>query len=110
VFRRGEGIWYGRGRIEFCATTGGAAGSGQVWRLDPWRNRLTLPFESPGPTVLNRPDNITISPRGGALLCEDGTGSLTYVRGLTIEGALFDLMRNDIVLDEAVNPRVRPGD
>ncbi len=109
VFRRGEGIWYGRGRIEFCSTTGGAAGSGQVWRLDPWRNRLTLLFESPGPAVLNRPDNIAISPRGGAVLCEDGPGAPSYVRGLSHEGELFDVVRNEVVLEAAVNPSVPPG-
>ena len=110
IFRRGEGIWYGRGRIEFCATTGGAAGAGQVWQLDPWRDRLTLLFESPGRSVLNRPDNIAISPGGGSLLCEDGPGPPLYVRGLTRDGELFDLVRNDVVLDEAPNPSIGAGD
>lgn len=110
AFRRGEGIWYGHGRVEFCATTGGAAGAGQVWRLDPWRDRLTLLFESPSRAVLNQPDNIAISPRGGAVLCEDGLGAPMYVRGLSRGGALFDLVRNEVVLDEAVNPFVPPGD
>jgi secreted PhoX family phosphatase len=110
VFRRGEGIWYGRGQVDFCCTTGGAAGAGQVWRLDPWRDRLTLLFESPGRAVLNQPDNIAIGPRGGAVLCEDGPGAPMYVRGLSREGELFDLVRNDVVLDEAANPSVPPGD
>ena len=51
-----------------AAAVSDTAGSDQVWRLDPWRDRLTLLFESPGRAVLNRPDNITISPQGGALL------------------------------------------
>jgi secreted PhoX family phosphatase len=110
VFRRGEGIWYGRGSLEFCSTTGGSAGAGQVWKLDPWRDRLTLVFESPGREVLNRPDNIALSPRGGAVLCEDGIGSPLYVRGLSRRGGLFDLVRNNVVLDEAVNASVPPGD
>lgn len=109
-FTRGEGMWYGKGRIDFCATTGGAAGAGQVWRLDPREGRLTLLFESPGRAVLNRPDNIAISRRGGAVLCEDGVGRPLYVRGLSRTGELFDLIRNDLVLDRALTPSVGPGD
>lgn len=110
IFRRGEGIWYGRGRVEFCSTSGGAAGAGQVWRLDPWRDRLSLVFESPSRAVLNQPDNIAISPWGGAVLCEDAPGGPSYVRGLTPGGEVFDLIRNDLVLEGALGPEVPPGD
>ncbi len=109
-FRRGEGIWFGRGRVEFCSTTGGAAGAGQIWRLDPRRDRLTLVFESPGRGVLNQPDNIAISPRGAAVLCEDGVGAPNRVRGLSPQGEIFDLIRNDLVLEEPLNPAVPAGD
>jgi secreted PhoX family phosphatase len=32
------------------------------------------------------------------------------VRGLSRRGELFDLVRNEVVLDDAVNPSVPPGD
>jgi hypothetical protein len=40
------------------------------------------------------PDNLTVSPRGGILLCEDPDVSTVYLRGLTPEGEVFDFARN----------------
>ncbi|MBA3553974.1 MAG: DUF839 domain-containing protein [Gemmatimonadales bacterium] len=94
-FARLEGCWYGDGSIFFNATSGGDAGAGQVWQYHIARRRLRLIFESPSPTVLNSPDNICVSPRGGLVLCEDGSGT-NYVRGLTRNGEIFDLVRNDL--------------
>jgi hypothetical protein len=37
-----------------------------------WRRELQLIFESPSTDVLNSPDNICVSPRGGLVICEDG--------------------------------------
>ncbi len=73
LFNRLEGIWYDRagGDIFFCSTSGGDAGMGQVWRYDPRREVLTLFFESPGGSVLDSPDNLLVTPRGGLILCED---------------------------------------
>jgi secreted PhoX family phosphatase len=97
-FARGEGIWHAGGRIHFVATSGGAEGWGQVFELDPAASRLRLVFESPGPEVLNRPDNVCVSPRGGIVLCEDAKGTSPILRGLGPDG-LFDLAHNDVVLD-----------
>src|SRR5690606_6683195 len=73
TFGRLEGCWYGNDRkIYVVSTSGGAAGQGQIWVYDPRRQRISLLFESPGASVLNAPDNITVSPRGGLVLCEDG--------------------------------------
>ncbi len=75
VFSRLEGCWYGEGSIFFNATSGGDAEEGQVWEYRPLGNStglLRLVFESPGEAVLDNPDNITVSPRGGVLVCEDG--------------------------------------
>ncbi len=94
-FARLEGCWYGDGSIFFNATSGGNAGAGQVWQYHIAREELRLIFESPGSSVLNSPDNICVSPRGGIVLCEDGSGT-NYVRGLTRGGEVFDLVRNDL--------------
>lgn len=96
IFSRLEGAWYGDGSIFFHATDGGDAELGQVWEYRP-RGRsggqLILLFESKSPEMLDAPDNITVSPRGGIAICEDGGGE-QYVRGLTPEGEIFDFALN----------------
>jgi len=99
TFRRGEGIWQGHGRVYFVASTGGRAGAGQVFELDPEQSRLRLLFESPGLDVLNRPDNLAVSPRGGIVLCEDSKRRRPFLRGLPPPGELFDFAQNAVVLD-----------
>ena len=97
TFARLEGTWYGGGRIYIVSTIGGGAQAGQVWEYDPAGERLRLIFESPGGDVLDMPDNICVSPRGGLVLCEDGENE-NFVRGLTVEGEIFPFAKNDIVL------------
>jgi uncharacterized protein len=94
-FARLEGCWYGDNSIFFNATSGGNAGAGQVWQYHIGREELQLIFESPSAAVLNSPDNICVSPRGGIVICEDGSGT-NFVRGLTRSGAIFDLVRNNL--------------
>jgi len=96
-FARLEGCWHGNKRIYFVSTNGGNAGQGQIWELDPREQRLRLLFESPGANVLNAPDNICVSPRGGLVLCEDGSG-LEYLHGLTTDGVIFQFARNNVIL------------
>lgn len=85
LFDRLEGCWYGDGSVFFSSTTGGdakvgdvrsgwAEGYGQVWeyrRRGSSGGQLVLLYESPGGDVLDCPDNLTVTPRGGLLLCED---------------------------------------
>ncbi|HEX7118670.1 MAG TPA: alkaline phosphatase PhoX [Longimicrobiales bacterium] len=96
VFHRLEGCWFDGGAVYFHATSGGNAGKGQVWQFRPDGDdggTLALIFESPGGDVLDHPDNITVSPRGGILICEDADGAC-HLRGLTPEGQIFDFARN----------------
>jgi secreted PhoX family phosphatase len=98
TFARLEGCWYGNDKkIYIVSTSGGAARQGQIWVYDPKRETITLLFESPGADVLNAPDNITVSPRGGLVLCEDGGGE-EYVHGLTLDGEIFQFVKNNVVL------------
>ncbi|MGH3935647.1 MAG: PhoX family protein [Pseudonocardiaceae bacterium] len=98
AFARLEGCWYDGGSIFFNATSGGNAELGQVWELRP-RGRsggqLILLFESPSADVLDAPDNLTVSPRGGLVLCEDGDDE-QFIRGLDDRGQIFDFARNNI--------------
>lgn len=100
AFARLEGCWYGDGSVFFHDTEGGAERCGQVWQYVPdgrgrdAGGRLVLVFESPGRDVLDGPDNITVSPRGGLVICEDGDGSVQHLRGLTRDGEIFDFGAN----------------
>jgi secreted PhoX family phosphatase len=58
-----------------------------------------LIFESPSADVLDSPDNITVSPRGGIVMCEDGGGE-QFIRGLTRDGRIFDFAKNLVNSDE----------
>jgi secreted PhoX family phosphatase len=107
---RGEGIWYGDGRLYIVDTSAGrdsltrsGRGNGCVWLLDLARMRLQAVFVSDAAVVANNPDNITLSPRGGVLLCEDGGGvSDAYGQGnrlLGLSGAgAYIFAKNNVVL------------
>ena len=105
-FSRLEGQVYADGIVYFTSTQGGGAaesgpdsvggygnGSGQVWAYDSYRRKLTCVFQSPGPLVLDLPDNITTSNDGTLVVCEDNIND-NYIRGLTPEGELFDIALN----------------
>lgn len=96
---RGEGCWYDSGFIYFVSTSGGTAGQGQIFEYDPRSEKLRLVFESPNANVLNAPDNIAVSPRGGIILCEDGSRPKQLLHGLTRDGQIFPFAENNIVLN-----------
>ena len=93
IFGRLEGAWYGNDRIYVITTNGGPAGEGQVFELDPATDTFKVLYASPGAEVLNAPDNMCVSPRGGLVLCEDG-GGVEYVHGLTTDGEIFRFAQN----------------
>lgn len=109
LFNRLEGIWYDSitRTFFFTSTSGGDAGFGQVWQYDPAFETLTLFFESPGGSVLDSPDNLLVTPRGGILLCEDdasdvadthplapGIVDVNRLIGLTAQGDAFEFAVN----------------
>jgi secreted PhoX family phosphatase len=98
TFARLEGCWYGNDRKIYIVSTNGGVGQGQIWEYSPSRETIRLLFESPGAEVLNAPDNITVSPRGGLVLCEDGSGQ-ELLHGLTVDGEIFKFALNNVVLD-----------
>ncbi|HEX6289092.1 MAG TPA: alkaline phosphatase PhoX [Herpetosiphonaceae bacterium] len=105
TFARLEGCWYGNGSVFLNATSGGDRRLGQVWEYRPRGNsggQLILLFESPSADVLDAPDNLCVSPRGGLVLCEDGRGD-QYVRGLTQDGRIFDIAQNLAYVNGSAN-------
>jgi len=92
-FSRLEGCLYADESIYFDATNGGDVQLGQVWRYAPETESLVLVFESPSADVLNAPDNLAVSPRGGLLICEDNSG-VSHLQGLTPAGEIFPFAEN----------------
>ena len=66
--------------------------------FDPAAETLRMVFQSPGADVLNAPDNICVSPRGGLVLCEDGSGQ-EFLHGLTVNGEIFRFAQNNAFLN-----------
>lgn len=108
---RGEGIWYHAGKVYIADTSVGVdssnrpgRGDGAVWELDVATMKMKAIYVSSGQLVGNNPDNITISPRGGVFLCEDGgnspdnygTGSRVF--GLMANGDAYYFAKNNVVL------------
>ena len=96
-FARGEGMWWSDGHIYFVATSGGRAHAGQIWRLTPSADRLhdtlELFLEPNDPSIFNHGDNITVSPWGDMIVCED-ENKPPHLIGVTMEGELYRLARN----------------
>ncbi|MGH8966498.1 MAG: alkaline phosphatase PhoX, partial [Actinomycetes bacterium] len=101
-----EGQVYDDGIVYFTSTQGGGTaetgpdnsggygnGQGQVWAYDTRKKRLRLVYQSPDRATLDFPDNVTTSPRGTLVLCEDNTEN-NFLRGLTPDGELFDIALN----------------
>jgi secreted PhoX family phosphatase len=115
-FRRLEGCWWGDETGFFLSTDGGVVREGQVFAYDPHAETLTLIYDSPGFGECDNPDNLTVTPRGGLLLCEDNAGGQgSFAAGerllaLTLDGKVFTFAVNNVVLSQAYNGQVGPGD
>ena len=70
-FARGEGMWYSDNEIYFACTNGGPQRFGQVFKINLKENTLELFAESEDKTVLHMCDNLTITPWGDVMACED---------------------------------------
>ena len=101
-FARLEGCWYGNDAKIYIVSTNGGIGQGQIWEYDPAAETIRLLFQSPGAAVLNAPDNICVSPRGGLVLCEDGNGE-EFMHGLTVDGEIFPFAKNTVVLPAPIH-------
>jgi uncharacterized protein len=111
---RGEGIWHAAGKMFIVDTGAGVNGSNQpgqgegaVWELTLATMRLRALFVSGAATAGNNPDNVTVSPRGGVVLCEDGGaspdafGSGSRLLGLNAGGEAYIFCKNNVQLSAA---------
>ena len=117
-FSRLEGCYYDNSVVYFVSTQGGGPpeegpsdttngfgnGFGQVWAYNLKTNTLHMLFESPGPETLDFPDNIATSPSGTLVICEDSSGD-NYIRALTKNGRVYNVVLNRLHSATTGNPR-----
>lgn len=96
-----EGANWGQGSVWFTASESGDMLAGQIWKYTPSKNlkrgTLELMFESSDRKILDEPDSIVVSPRGGVVVCEDGDGEdggTNFLRVLTPKGTIETFARN----------------
>jgi len=113
-----EGCWWNsrEDRVVFVDTEAGPVSAqpdrndraeGAVWSYDPRNASLANLFVSRGAEVVSaygsdNPDNITVSPQGGIILCEDGgqdDGDGLALLGLLPNGQTFEFARNIVEID-----------
>jgi secreted PhoX family phosphatase len=101
VVRRGEGIVRLRDGFAFTCTEGGPIRAGQVFHLAPTESGGTLRLlaQSEDPRVLNMPDNITVTPWGDYLVCEDNHETV-HLKLITQAGAIVPVARNAVSRSE----------
>jgi secreted PhoX family phosphatase len=125
LLSRGEGICHHGGRLYLVDTEAGrdaagtpGRGEGAVWEYDPEEQLLRATFVAGSQQVGDNIDNITVSPRGGILLCENGDGITdeygfgSRLLGLTPAGDSFTFAKNniDLALEDTVaaGKRIEP--
>lgn len=104
---RGEGITFGDGEFYLTATSGGPLKKGQILRYVPSPaegrrgeavepGRISLFVEAADERVLNMGDNLTITPWGHLIVCEDNYSDTTrnHIKGVTPEGRIYTIARN----------------
>lgn len=90
VFSRLEGCWIGGGKVFFDSTSGGPAGLGQLWELDPATDKLTLVYVGTDATDLQSPDNLVYVPLTGDIFLQEDGEDEQFVRGVTQDGRIYD--------------------
>lgn len=96
--------WRARGgatrRASSCRPTPEAPVKVQVFEYDPRDETLKVIYDAPNAADLDNPDNMTVTPRGGLLLCEDAAGNGftegERLVGLTLHGETFTFAMNNI--------------
>jgi uncharacterized protein len=85
-----------------------------VFEYDPRDETVKVIYDAPNAESVDNPDNMTVTPRGGLLLCEDAAGNHftdgERLVGLTLHGQAFTFAMNNINLTSDYNDVVRTGD
>lgn len=121
-FARGEGIWYGsdadKGAFYIACTNGGIKRKGQIWKYVPslyegtsreeqHPGTLQLFIEPNDSNLMENADNLTVTPWGDLIICEDGPDE-EFLIGVTPEGHLYRFARNAGNLSEFAGATFSP--
>ncbi len=106
LFARGEGIHWADDEVYFCCTNGGHKQLGQIMKYKPSRyegeeqeiqqpGEVELFFESNDASLFNFGDNLTVSPNGHLIVCEDQYTEEVenYLRIVTEQGQVHELAK-----------------
>ena len=104
LFARGEGIHWADNELYFTCTNGGKKRLGQIMRYQPsskydvlnqQTGRIQLFLESEDAGQFNYGDNLTVTPQGHLLVCEDQYTDVVdnHLRGVTPVGKVYDFAR-----------------
>lgn len=104
LFARGEGMWTLADGIYIACTNGGRTRTGQIWRYTPGEDEgrespggtsgtVSLFAEPNDPERMDACDNLTATPWGDLLVCEDSGGVQDLVR-ITPAGETRRFARN----------------
>ena len=104
IFARGEGLCVAGDAFAFTCTIGGRLRLGQVFMYQPSPleghdgekerpGQLTLLAEAGDESLLRNADNLTMSPWGDLVVCEDTSGHCGLV-GIQPDGSLYQLADN----------------
>lgn len=102
LFARGEGIHLGDNEFYFCCTNGGKKQLGQIMRYRPSPNegnhretkqpgQIQIFLESEDKSLYNFGDNLTVTPFGHLLVCEDQYTDVVdnHLRGVNEKGEVY---------------------
>ena len=117
-FARGEGMWQGEGAIFFACTSGGQKKKGQIWKYVPSvvegqademarPGTLELFIEPNDSELVENADNLTVSPWGDLVVCEDGPGD-QFLVGVTPAGDIYKLGHNHYTKSEFAGATFSP--
>lgn len=108
---RSEGISHHAGKFYVVDTAAGRGlfgqaghGNGAIWEYAPREQTLRAIFVADDEMVGDNIDNLTVSPRGGILLCEDGRpvtdeyGPGSRLLGLTSDADSYTFAKNSVEL------------
>lgn len=97
LFARGEGLCYADGEVVITCTIGGRERLGQVFTYQPERGtdpgRLRLLAESTRDSLLRHADNVSLSPWGDLVICEDSADHCGLV-GIAPGGRQYPIADN----------------
>lgn len=117
-FARGEGMWFGNNTVYFACTNGGPARKGQIWKYKPspfegtemessQPGTLELFVEPNDGNIIDNADNLTVSPWGDLVVCEDSDGD-NFLLGITPDGNVYRMGRNAVSESELAGATFSP--